>query len=531
MEDQKFIFHLMVNGKKSIREFVLTSPVPVEVAAKLSKTYELMALDEKERAKELTAMSDYCEEMATDLTGVAATICHGAEALLNAVDAHHVSFLDILVDCDQKEVIAQPIVQQYVSEIWKGHISHWSSLKVIGLFLVLLLVPPVWIVVSLPIRHRFFRLPLIKFMCHLVSHLYFIALFLVCVVFPPVSIWDSADLIPHWYEWTLILWLAGHVVSQLTDAEDRKGLGWLKVIVIGVCSIGVCVHLVGFAFEDDDRLECIYVRNQFFALALLLCFVQLMEFLSFHHLFGPWAIIIGEIMKDLLRFIVVLAVFLLGFAFNLAAIYIPVSEPYPTGIGDGDGSGGAAMRTAQGTFELLYFAIFGMVDPENMPPLNNHPWWSYYLLKSVLGVYMLISFIMLVNLLIAMMTDTYCDIQAESDVEWKFGRCKQFRNMTKTASTPSPVNLFTKVFAYLTILLKHRGASCKLDIRALVDQEEGLDFETQQKMVDEEIGKTGLSYDDKEHPTGVSSIQTGPVQLEKIVDWKVVIEKYLALQE
>ena len=38
----------------------------------------------------------------------------------------------------------------------------------------------------------------------------------------------------------------------------------------------------------------IYIRNQFSGLSFLLCCVQILDFLSFHHLFGPWAIIISR---------------------------------------------------------------------------------------------------------------------------------------------------------------------------------------------------------------------------------------------
>lgn len=40
-----------------------------------------------------------------------------------------------------------------------------------------------------------------------------------------------------------------------------------------------------------------YVRNQLFSLSFLFACVQILDFLSFHHLFGPWAIIIGNLMK------------------------------------------------------------------------------------------------------------------------------------------------------------------------------------------------------------------------------------------
>lgn len=48
--------------------------------------------------------------------------------------------------------------------------------------------------------------------------------------------------------------------------------------------------------------------------------MQILDFLSFHHLFGPWAIIIGNLMKDLARFLAVLAIFVFGFSMHFVAL-------------------------------------------------------------------------------------------------------------------------------------------------------------------------------------------------------------------
>lgn len=40
-------------------------------------------------------------------------------------------------------------------------------------------------------------------------------------------------------------------------------------------------------------------------LTLLMASVQVLDFLAFHHLFGPWAIIIGELLMDVGKFLVV----------------------------------------------------------------------------------------------------------------------------------------------------------------------------------------------------------------------------------
>lgn len=80
-------------------------------------------------------------------------------------------------------------------------------------------------------------------------------------------------------------------------------------------------------FEHEYWPTLLYCRNQCFALSFLLACVQILDFLSFHHLFGPWAIIIGDLMKDLGRFLVVLAIFVFGFSMHIVALNQPFKTP------------------------------------------------------------------------------------------------------------------------------------------------------------------------------------------------------------
>lgn len=68
-------------------------------------------------------------------------------------------------------------------------------------------------------------------------------------------------------------------------------------------------------------------------------------------------------------------------------------------------------------FELLFFAIFGQTNTlqlrtKDWSVTNNfQPAWTEILFKIVFAGYMLVSVVVLINLLIAMMTDTYQRIQ------------------------------------------------------------------------------------------------------------------------
>lgn len=70
-------------------------------------------------------------------------------------------------------------------------------------------------------------------------------------------------------------------------------------------------------------------------------------------------------------------------------------------------------------FELLFFAVFGQTTYDELtvkPPRGSsippyRPLWTDNLFKVAFGIYMLVSVVVLINLLIAMMSDTYQRIQ------------------------------------------------------------------------------------------------------------------------
>ena len=62
-------------------------------------------------------------------------------------------------------------------------------------------------------------------------------------------------------------------------------------------------------------------------------------------------------------------------------------------------------------FEKLFFALYGLTKPEELKMTKHVEEWTINLFKIVFGFYLLMAAIVLINLLIAMMSDTYQRIQ------------------------------------------------------------------------------------------------------------------------
>lgn len=455
----------MVCGKghtnQPLQEFILRSPAPIDTAVKLSSLYKDMSEKEKERARDLSNVSVFAENMAVELLGIAATEYNPA-LLLKAHDQRGRPFLDVLIENEQKEVVSYASVQRYLTEIWMGRIN-WSFGKMIAFTIFVLLCPPAWFFFSLPLDNRIGRAPIIKFVCHIVSHVYFTILLTIVVLNIAYKMYNVTSIWPNPVEWVLLVWLSGNLVTELSSVGGRSGLGIVKLLILILSALAMAAHIFAFVYpmlmmngeSDADQLHFVrtilYLKNQFFAFGLLFAFVQYLDFLTVHHLFGPWAIIIRDLMYDLARFLVILILFIAGFTLHVTSIFQPCYQPI-----DDDSAQLMRLASPDQTLEMLFFSMFGLVEPDNMPPLHLVPDFSKIVLKVVFGIYMMVTLIVLINLLIAMMSDTYQRIQAQSDTEWKFGRAMLIRQMNKRSATPAPINMVTKFYSFLKVAWRNR---------------------------------------------------------------------------
>nr|QDQ16921.1 trpn [Danaus plexippus] len=449
MDDKRFIYNLMVCSKNHnnipIEEFVLVSPAPVDTAAKLSNLYVNLSTKEKERAKDLIAAGKQCENMATELLALAAG-ADSAGHILTATDNRNIEFLDVLIENEQKEVIAHTVVQRYLQELWRGSLK-WTGIKIMFLFFAFIICPPI------------------------------------------------------------------------------------------------------------------------------------LDFLSFHHLFGPWAIIIGDLMKDLGRFLAVLAIFVFGFSMHIVALnqpfrnlYKPEDNKYARQarrrlfsdenlrtkrqIVDTQwlstySQNVESYRRKQGqtgpmlspieAFEKMFFALFGQITISDLNYVSRlRPLWTQNLFKFVFGGYLLMTVVVLVTLLIAMMSDTYQRIQAQSDIEWKYGLSKLIRNMHRTNTAPSPLNLVTTWLMWLIHRCKDRITKKKrpslVHMIGLQRQEQ---MSARSKAGSKWLSKVKRGQVVPKDSTRLSVVHLSPMgsqlsfsnitRIENVVDWEVIAKKYRAL--
>ena len=309
------MFILFTHSKTVLLSLCFSAPAPVHISSFLSRHYRIEITKNKEHTAELETATGFCESVAKDLISI--SCAEDSEAVLNSIDGKNVAFLDFLIDCELKQCVSHSLVQQYVSQIWFGDLK-LEEWKLMLLFLIALLCPPIWLYLSLPFKNRHRQIPVIKFICKLISHLYLILLLCLTVVVP----WKycGSALAPHWYEYFLFIWIIGMLVSEVSSERERSGLGWFPTIVVVLVLFAELLRIIAVGFDGSRRLDIVFARNQFLGAALMLSVLQLLDFLSIHRLFGPWGVIIGHLVVDVLRFLFILLIFFSSFTLQLLAV-------------------------------------------------------------------------------------------------------------------------------------------------------------------------------------------------------------------
>ena len=168
----------------------------------------------------------------------------------------------------------------------------------------------------------------------------------------------------------------------------------------------------------------------------------LLRFISTNKNVGQLLIMIREMSSDVLSFFVLYVVCTVGFAITLAGLY-------NTNIGNNnDDSVAIQFNYLPYSFLSLYSATLGNFQfPFQMDSINS----SRNTIETLLLIiYLLGSTVMLLNLLIARMSNTHQKINDNSMREWTFlfaKNCKQFTLLKET----SPLSMLPAPFNVLTI--------------------------------------------------------------------------------
>uniref|UniRef100_A0A4W2EE95 Ion transport domain-containing protein n=1 Tax=Bos indicus x Bos taurus TaxID=30522 RepID=A0A4W2EE95_BOBOX len=221
---------------------------------------------------------------------------------------------------------------------------------------------------------------------------------------------------------TLRLLLAGLAHKHCWDAPD-----------------GAACHYFTSAERSEWRTEDPqFLAEVLFAVTSMLSFTRLASILPAHESLGTLQISMGRMIDDMIRFMFILMIILTAFLCGLNNIYVPYQETERLG-------------NFNETFQFLFWTMFGMEEHSvvDMPQFLV----PEFVGRALYGIFTIVMVIVLLNMLIAMITNSFQKIEDAADVEWKFARSKLYLSYFREGLTlPVPFNILPSPKAIFYLL-------------------------------------------------------------------------------
>ncbi|XP_053528735.1 short transient receptor potential channel 7 [Artibeus jamaicensis] len=521
-------------GLASAAYLSLSSEDPVLTALELSNELARLANIETEFKNDYRKLSMQCKDFVVGVLDLCRDT-EEVEAILNGDvnfqvwSDHHrpsLSRIKLAIKYEVKKFVAHPNCQQQLLTMWYENLSGLRqqsiAVKFLAVFGVSLGLPflaiAYWIAPCSKLG-RTLRSPFMKFVAHAVSFTIFLGLLVVNAsdrfegvkTLPNETFTDYPKQIFRvkttqfsWTEMLIMKWVLGMIWSECKEIWEEGPREYMlhlwNLLDFGMLSIFVASFTARFmAFlkaseaqlyvdqhVPDDTLHNVslppevayftYARDKWwpsdpqiiseglYAIAVVLSFSRIAYILPANESFGPLQISLGRTVKDIFKFMVIFIMVFVAFMIGMFNLY-----SYYRGA-----KYNPAFTTVEESFKTLFWSIFGLSEVISVVLKYDHKFIENigYVLY---GVYNVTMVVVLLNMLIAMINNSYQEIEEDADVEWKFARAKLWLSYFDEGRTlPAPFNLVPspKSFYYLTMrikmclikLCKSKAKSCENDL-------------------------------------------------------------------
>ncbi|XP_038055091.1 short transient receptor potential channel 4-like [Patiria miniata] len=486
----------------------LSSEDPILTAFELSWELRKLSYRENEFKAEYDKLVEQCREFATDLLDQTRG-SKELECILNRdndspTGEDPLSRLRLALKYKQKQFVAHPNCQQLIAEVWYQGLPGWRrqhfTVKLLISFFVGLSFPLLSLVYLLAPRTRLgkiLRLPFLKFMCHSATYLVFLVLLIMASLpdlagqKPNKRVNERAPA-PSDIEILIVLWVLGYLwaeVKQLWDMglQQYQRDWWnsldfvTNTLYITVIGLRVTAYVNLRIIENKAHGPLIQLREEWdqwdptlmaeatFAVANIFSMLRVVYFFTANSQLGPLQISLGRMVEDIIKFLFLMGLVLFAFGAGLNQLYwvyqVEVDEGQCFGVAC-DNPNNAFTDVFQ-TLQALIWALFGLTDLSNtkVKPEYGHN-VTEFIGATMFGVYCITTIIVLLNLLIAMMNDSFQKIQMQSDMEWKFARSKLWMSYFDEGETlPVPFNIIPSPKSLYYIFRKIYRLTCKKKLK------------------------------------------------------------------
>ncbi|XP_033905898.1 short transient receptor potential channel 5-like [Acipenser ruthenus] len=469
----------------------LSSEDPILTCFRLGWELKELSKVENEFKAEYEELSQQCKRFAKDLLDQARS-SRELEIILNHRDdqseeldpheCHDLAKLKLAIKYHQKEFVAQPNCQQLLATLWYDGFPGWRrrhwAVKLLTCFTIGLLFPVFSVVYLLAPKSSlglFIKKPFIKFICHTASYLTFLFLLLLASQHIVRTDLHMQGPPPTIVEWMILPWVLGFIWAEIKEMWDGGFTeyihDWWNLMDFAMNSLylaTISLKIVAYVKyngsrprEEWEMWHPTLIAEALFAIANIFSSLRLISLFTANSHLGPLQISLGRMLLDILKFLFIYCLVLLAFANGLNQLYFyyetsAAEEPHNC-KGIRCEKQNNAFSTLFETLQSLFWSVFGLLNLYVTNVKARHE-FTEFVGATMFGTYNVISLVVLLNMLIAMMNNSYQLIADHADIEWKFARTKLWMSYFDEGGTlPPPFNIIVspKSIWYLCMWL-HR---------------------------------------------------------------------------
>ncbi|XP_024611240.1 short transient receptor potential channel 4 isoform X5 [Neophocaena asiaeorientalis asiaeorientalis] len=414
----------------------LSSEDPFLTAFQLSWELQELSKVENEFKSEYEELSRQCKQFAKDLLDQTRS-SRELEIILNYRDdnslleeqsGNDLARLKLAIKYRQKEFVAQPNCQQLLASRWYDEFPGWRrrhwAVKMVTCFIIGLLFPVFsvcYLIAPKSPLGLFIRKPFIKFICHTASYLTFLFLLLLASQHIDRSDLNRQGPPPTIVEWMILPWVLGFIwgeIKQMWDGglQDYIHDWWnlMDFVMNSLYLATISLKIVAFVKysalnprESWDMWHPTLVAEALFAIANIFSSLRLISLFTANSHLGPLQISLGRMLLDILKFLFIYCLVLLAFANGLNQLYFYYEETKGLSCkGIRCEKQNNAFSTLFETLQSLFWSIFGLINLYVTNVKAQHE-FTEFVGATMFGTYNIISLVVLLNMLIAMMNNSY----------------------------------------------------------------------------------------------------------------------------
>ncbi|CAF3854232.1 unnamed protein product, partial [Rotaria magnacalcarata] len=257
-------------------------------------------------------------------------------------------------------------------------------------------------------------------------------------------------------EYILFIWVSTllceelrQIFTQEVPSISKKISTYFSAFWNKLDILAIFLFYLGFALRFLPSAECFCVARIVFSVDLTLWFIRSLDIFAAIKRLGPKLVMIGKMVNDLKSFMLMLTIFILGFGVCFHSLIYGTKE--------------FSWHLPRGIISLAYWQMFG--DLKTFDLFDKNYQINGYALFILLIVYMAIVSVLLVNLLIAMLSNIFDRLHTNTDQIWKSQRYELICEYLSRPSLPPPLILLSHVWRLvLYTLLKCVSSQCMKEI-------------------------------------------------------------------